>query len=133
MPTENHTAWGRAAHDNQEALIDVFNMDGQLVVGKVEDWISYCSKGGGGAVANPGTQKIVGDVPVYLCAPLPGQNLGNITTALMKDQHDAPGYYRVLISRSSTSSALAAAMLPSQMGAWWWVPLLGSVALTMIS
>lgn len=132
MPAENHTAWGEAAYDNQEKLIDVFDRDGVLVVGKVEDWISYCSKGGGGAVSNPGTRKIVGDVPVYLCAVLPGSKIGPVNSNLMVEQYDAPGYYRVLLGRSSASSAPPGALLPSQMGAWWWLPFVGSVALAII-
>lgn len=110
----------------------VFDMDGQLVVGKVEDSIGICSEGGGGAVVNPATKQVA-DIPVYLCAVLPGGNITGIRDALHSG-HNRSGWYAEFVSRGrKDSSALAAAALPSILGTWWWLPLMGLLAMAVVS
>lgn len=105
-------------------------MDGHLVLGEVQNSIGVCSEGGGGAVTNASTKQIA-DIPLYMCAVLPGGNLKNISAALIKHEYNMPGAFRTLDLRG-VSSALPAALLPSHMGAWWWLPLVGSVAMAVV-
>lgn len=135
MSKDNHTAWAEAASEHQDDLFRAFKMrDGYLIVGRVENWISYCSEGGGGAISSQATKDIVGDVPAYLCAVMPGSNSSTVGSALYGGQSmsNSTGWYTVLDSITSESSALATAVLPSQMGAWWWIPLLASVAIAVV-
>lgn len=130
MSAEDYGEWSKLNVEQRRDILECFSMDGQLVLGEVQDSVSVCSLGGGGAVVNASTHKIV-DIPIYLCAVLPRGSISNVTAALAKHQSDKPGSYRMLDTRGS-SSALTTALLPSHMGAWWWLPLLGSVAVAVV-
>lgn len=133
MSSDNLSEWVSVVRDHQDDLIRTFNVsDGQLIVGRVESWIAPCTKGGGGAISSPKAKDLVGDVPVYMCSPYPGSNISRIRTALYDAQESGSGNYTLFDSVQSGSSALPAAVLPSHMGAWWWLPLLASMALTVV-
>lgn len=133
MSNGNLSHWVDIVRDHQDELIRSFNVsDGQLIVGKVEDWIEPCTKAGGGAVSSPIAKKVVGDVPVYMCSPYPGSDVDVIRTTLFDGKKNASGNYTLFDSIRSGSSALPAAILPSHLGAWWWLPLLAAVAMTVL-
>lgn len=133
MSADQYHAWESLSADQQQGVMSCFDKwgDGQLVLGEVQNSIAFCSEGGGGAVVNASTSKIT-DLPVYFCTVLSGGKLGDITHSLSDGVHKGNGTLQLLITRGPTSAAMATAMLPSQMGAWWWLPILASVALAAI-
>lgn len=134
MSSDNHTQWTKTVSDHQDDLMLSFNVsNGQLVVGPVDNWIDYCSEGGGAAISSPTAQQIVGEVPAHMCIPLPGSNLSQVRSVLLDAQNkNATGWFAVMYTISSGSSARPAASLPSNMGAWWWLPLLASLAMAVV-
>lgn len=136
MSSDNHTQWTDAFLEHQDDVLLAFlGRSGQIVIGRVDNWIDYCSEAGGAAISKPATKKIVGDTPVYMCTPLPGSNLSAVRSALLVgSESNATGWFGVLSGISSNrNSAHPAAFLPSQMDAWWWLPLLGSMAIAVIA
>lgn len=130
--TTNWPRWQTIVEDHKDDLLRAFNVsNGQIVIGRVEDWIDICAEGYGAAYSSPAAKKIVGDVPVYMCVPMPGSNTSNIEAALFNNMDGAE--YVPLTSVQSMSSALPGAILPSQMGAWWWLPLMASMALAVVA
>ncbi|EKC98534.1 hypothetical protein A1Q2_07130 [Trichosporon asahii var. asahii CBS 8904] len=130
MSDQDYNKWSSLDDDKKSEILYSFDEDGQIILGKVQDSIDVCSKAGGGAIVNTSTNAIA-DLPFYLCALLPGSSLDNLTKTLTEEMNTKPGAYRMLDTRGS-SAALTTALPPSQMGAWWWLPLLGSVALAAI-
>lgn len=118
MSDNDHDNWLKTGTAKGRELMSVFDIDGQLVVGEVEDSINLCSEGGGGAVVNPATKQVA-DIPVYLCAVLPGGNVSSINKAYVNG-HNGSAWYAELDMRGSASSSAGSptAVSPSQ-GAWW--------------
>lgn len=110
------------------------NLEGAIVAGNVSSFLDLCSKGGGGVFSSPCTKEYT-DVPVYLCATLPHSTTSNITRALQEgsksDDWLMTGLYTGT-SRTPCSASHATALYAATMGAWWFVPLLGSVALAVV-
>lgn len=133
MSGNNYTQWTKTVSEHQDDLMLSFNVsNGQLVVGPVDNWIDYCSEGGGAVISSPTAKQIVGDVPAHMCIPLSGSNLSQVRSALLNadgGKRNSTGWFAVMYTISSASHA---AFLPSQLGVWWWLPLLASVAMAVI-
>lgn len=113
-----------------------YDLQGQLVAGNVSSFLDLCAEAGGGIVSSPCTKSFT-DVPVYLCATLPKSTTLNVSRILRGGHNDSDDWVVMGVSsgndRTPCSKSCANALLPSKLGAWWFIPLLGSVALAVIS
>lgn len=100
---------------------------GYLVIGNASDSIAACSRAGGGAYVNDSTADIT-DLPVYCCCGFEKESdleaLTHEYRQLNQSWNPGPPTWFLAVQVSSA--------LP-QLGPWWWMPLLGGVALSMLS
>lgn len=103
---------------------------GYLVIGNVSDSIAACSRAGGGAYVNESTADIT-HLPVYCCGGFATEgDLEAVTSEYKKmNQSWNPGPPAWFLAVSVNAANAASPLL----GGWWWVPLLGSVALSVLS
>lgn len=110
--------------------------DGMLVAGDLDGFLDWCSAGGGAVISNPSCTKEYTDVPMYMCAVLPQSSLTNVSVALRRGHNKSDNWMITGFSRGGSRSPCSyshAAYLCPLWGAWWFLPLLGSLALAVIS